>query len=192
MKNNNGLIVIIVLMAICMLGLGGYIVYDKVFAKEVDVEIVKDNNDDNNKNKVMTDQEALKIAKDIYEKSYAQIADGMNILVHDYVNEKYNIDDVIAQKYFTDDYVKLLKKEAEEQKDIYLETLFISSIFGATDQSKRELELVSFGEDTIVVKGHNDCRECLKDDYCSCWESTFPHYIVLKKVNSNWLIDYFN
>lgn len=52
-KKNTGLIILVVILSLLVLGLGGFIVYDKVINNNNDVKTEeKDNNSDNNKNTV--------------------------------------------------------------------------------------------------------------------------------------------
>lgn len=82
-KNNNGvLIILVIVLVVALCGTGGYIVYDKILAKDIEVEVVKDNDDDEENKEEKIDVNILgeslfnkTTAVDMYRTPYLYIDD---------------------------------------------------------------------------------------------------------------------
>ncbi len=205
-KGNVGLIVFLVIL---VLGLAGYICYDKFIA----TNNVPSNNSkckedtcncSNKDNTILSSDEALKIVSNIYEKAYHALngsgeADTINTLEETTINGdvyyKMNID--VIKPYFSNRAFQIIKSNFIEKdgsyydiyndgnKHSYLEDLTLSrTIFGGTDQGLRPLTIVSISENVIYATGQlTPPRETDTDAY--------PLSITFIKENGNWVIDSF-
>lgn len=159
---------------------------------------------------VTNKKEAKEVAQRVYEYAYVRLTEGSDLI--DYVNDyekEYNGELISCQKMtfsvlestFTENAINHIKENYAYQfenddnyyncnvdEELALKS-FLDTIFSATDSDIRELNIISFTDDTIVATGKLNCPQAL---YTSCDPSEEPHDITFKKVNGVWKIDTFN
>ena len=145
---------IIVFLIIVVIMLSGFIAWDKFLNKEA---INNGNVNQNTTN--MTEKDANDIASDKYNSVY-----GDNFkLIYDSVIAG---DTTNAKSLFTEECIEKMKND----------TNYTTGIFGTTNQEKRDLTVISYGDEYITVKGKN------ATDITS-------YYMTLRKVDGMWYID---
>ncbi|MBP3502457.1 MAG: hypothetical protein J6K42_03140 [Clostridia bacterium] len=157
----------------------------------------------------MTKDEALKIAIDVYHNAYNKFADGAGIgrtIEKGKVNPDIASDERLkfevsfnsdVKKYFNNDGIERIKAICYIYKENGIDTFvqsenqldpfgnMMSTIFGATDQGERKLEIVANTNDCIVVKSNTyENYEGIQKEY--------SRYIIFVKEGENWLIANFN
>ncbi len=166
------------------------------------------NNDKTTNNKGRTQEEATKIAQDVYGKAYKAIDEGSGLTGEETtisVGEEGTVNGIQQKKaekvdlsklepYFTTKAINLVKHYYTDtpygHKDgnyyiIYTDDgnvqhrEFISTIFGVTDQQERTFNALVYDDETIVAVSTKS----------SFWAE--DEYIILKKVNNIWKIDFF-
>lgn len=183
-KNSKGLIILIVILVIAFISLAGYIVYDKINNNKCDKEVTetkKDNistkeneNIKEEKNKEIEDnneEELLKQINTAYENAYNYINSGIDITT-DFSNQPE------LKSYFTDKAINRISKN---------NGMSIYSILSSMDQGKRPLTIVSYTDDTVIVKG-----QLVKGNPNTMYDADeYPLYIIFKKENNTYKIDMF-
>lgn len=145
---------IIIFLTIVVILLGSFIVWDKFLNVEVQDEAIEQTN-------TMTSEEALNVAQTKYDDLYGDSFTTMysNVLMGDSTS---------AEAVFTKEAIDRMKANST----------YVDGIFGTTNQTKRTLELVSFDENHIIVKGKSDT-------------DTHYYFMSLSKVGESWYIDMF-
>ena len=150
-----------------------------------------------------TDEEIEKIFQKKYSDVYSQLEEGKFLqttitkeLVLGYSEiTGYKINLSKLSDYFTDDCINYIKRKfyyTDNDIDYYIIPNnknfynFSNTIFGVTNQGKRNIKLILHDNDTVVLKA--DEADC-KGDNCS--SKYGGEYIIFKKVNNNWKIEMF-
>ena len=208
-KSNTGLIVFFIII---ILGLAGYICYDKFLAPQKSIKCsakstnsgTKDLKEE--KDYVMSDEEALQMVSDVYKKAFEAIngtddSDGMDThkekTFSGDVYYEMNIDAI--KPYFSNRALSWIKynlledggkyydiyNDGEGNKESYYEHLTVDEkMFGSTDKGLRPLTIVSVSENVIYATGQLVENGELDTD-------PYPLGIVFVKENDNWVIDLF-
>ena len=207
-KKNTGLTIIIIL-GLLVIGLGGFVVYDKFIKNESNVSDTNNNINDNSSLK-MSGDEAKKIVEKLYEDAYIALAEGGNLheyktyeLTDEYHDYKcYKADLSPIEKYFTlksyeyivDNFTHKFDDgiyHCSEVDGVYYpyKVDFLASIFGMTDQELRDIKVISYNDEYIVALGQTVVTTT--EEYTSTSSDKYPFYIILKKESNSWKIDLF-
>lgn len=152
---------IIVFLTVVIVMLSAFIVWDKYLNKTPNNNVQVEQSGENENTTNMTVQDAKDIASDKYNNLYGD--NFKNIY-----EKVLKGDTETASSMFTMDAINKLK----------VDTQYKTGIFGTEGQTKRDLEVVSYGDEYIIAKGKNST------------DSVY-YYIVLKKVEGIWYIDMF-
>jgi hypothetical protein len=136
-----------------------------------------------------------------YEEIYAALGEGSNVNISTnqvspydgFVFYDYNFDEL--KKYFSDNGINYIKNHMSYKKQVgdeivYYENSFMTSIFGQTDQDVRKLKLVSYTDDSALLLSLEG-QVCNEDKSLCVGNKYGNEYIMFKKVNNIWLVDFF-
>lgn len=209
-QNNTALYIIIACLVMLVIILGGYFVFDVTYKNKManntselnnanNTNINTNTNDSNTANdnidKTMSKEEALKIAKALYENAY----NNLNITtstelytIPDYSQKAYKVDFSDLKNYFTENGLRSLPVKYIEyngdyytfSEDYYMDFVSSINIFGHVDQGIRTLTIVSCTNNEIIATGLFQDTELDSDKK--------PHNILFVKENGKWLINSFD
>lgn len=216
-KNNKILIVLLVILSILVLGLSGYIVYDKIISNKdtkasiEDSNKINNNNNNNNKNETevkntISENEALSIGNELWKYAYSTFWGDEPAWKSHYgeVNE-YGGSPIICdttieqvkQKYSSDFKAQTCYSDGSNCIDYTIDTFIPQN----TCQGAGRGGLQNYKDTSLTVKDIKDDKIVFTatSAYCSssfCHESNdttkeIKRDFVIIKQNNNWLIDYF-
>lgn len=206
-KKKNPVNILLVILSVVLLiafGVGAYFYTQKdtyktpVYSSDQSVKINKPE---------LTKEQAKEIAQVKYEEAYNLLGEGAG-LTKDYKktikDESSNLKDrnclsadfSILPKFFTDKAQHAIASKYSPVGDSYYscnetEVFWLSSIFGVTNQGKRDLQIVVATDDLIVATGKLATMVPPEGKVSVVAGDIQPHYIIFKKVNDDWLIDFF-
>ena len=146
-KNNTGLIVLITVLVILVLGMGGFIIYDKVINKTNESDIEENNSETQNTEDDLVVRKSYKVGDEVeladssiwYVISNSEDTENfVSLLSSDNINKDYTITINNAETYLSTTYktelVKNIKANGDEVKEVRLLTLKdISLLSGITE-----------------------------------------------------------
>lgn len=151
----------------------------------------------NNISSKITNEEALKIATEVYHRAYTLIEEGYGICDHNKAYEKYGekyylvkedlLKNIFTQKNLQNFERSMGKNSIYDGKDWYLKNTdgyFLSTIFGITDQMERPLTIVYSDDNKIIATG-----QIIETDMPWGGPDEYPYYIIFSKESGKWLID---
>ena len=154
------------------------------------------NNNPNQDNDIISKENLEKEIQDRYEVIYNSIDEGTNITLNESKtfiingNEySYNkVDYTKLKELFTDDGIKYLEENyLYNDGGIYYDSEeLIHSIFGITNQGKRDLEIVLYDDNLVLAKAKITTPQ---NQFSS--GSYGGEYILFKKVNNIWKVEIF-
>lgn len=199
-KNNKSLIVIIVILVLLVLGLGGFILYDKVISPKLDnTEVLEEDLATG-----LTEKEALSIGNDLWEYAFSSFWGGAPAWTTslDDVNEaggrEINCDtDVneVKANYTSDFKAQSCYSDGTSCTDYSLDDFVTSCIGGGRGgiQTYKDTTLaISSIEDNKIV--FNAISEYCGSSFCSESNETEKEVakeFIIVKENDKWLISYF-
>lgn len=157
-------------------------------------------NDTNDKSKY--EQKLLAELQKKYEEIYTYVAEGYEVVDKNVVINNLQGHDIYAwnfdklKKYFSDNCIEYIKNHLSEAKYVddklyyFSDDEMMKSIFGQTDQDIRTLKLVSYTDDSALLISeigqlcNPDSNLCMGDEYGD-------EYIMFKKINNVWYVDFF-
>ena len=157
-------------------------------------------NDTNDKSEY--EQKLLAELQKKYEEIYTYVAEGYEVVDKNVVINNLQGLDIYAwnfdklKKYFSDNCIEYIKNHLSEAKYIddklyyFSDDEMMKSIFGQTDQDIRTLKLVSYTDDSALLISeigklcNPDTNLCIGDEYGD-------EYIMFKKINNVWYVDFF-
>lgn len=185
-KSNKGLIVVIIILIIMVLGLCGYIVYDKYITKEepktneiTTTDTIKtDTTEVNNTTNTIDKEQVLREITKVYEEAFDEFSKGTLDDENkdlEYYKNKY------GNHFTVDGAYRVFQMQNDTCSGI------LSTIFNITDQGKRTLTLM-YANDTIAI-----ATGVFEPDGSVDWgdKTPYPEYITFKKVDGVWKIDMF-
>ena len=209
-KNNKGLIVLIIILIIMVLGLGSYIVYDKIISNKSTETNESNNtkaNEGNKEEKTMSESEALTLGNELWKYAYSTYwgtEPAWSKHVSDTVNEHGGRENICDTK--VEDVKKKYASDFEVQSWLSDDTTCAS--YTVKDFVPSEAcrgagrgSLQNYKETTLTVKSIQDNKIVFiaKSEYCGssfCHESNetvkeIEKDFVIVKQNDNWLISNF-
>lgn len=208
MKDNKN--VIILILAILVFAMGGYLFYDHTIVqetakdeakKETKIEDKKEEKKEEKEeekestqiekqeNSTLTKEQAHTIATEVYKKAYSTVQEGIG-----FKNSSTNqFDPSKVQHLFTKRSLHSLESRYQAGGDAFINSM-VQTIFGATGSGVRSLSIIDYSNDLIIAEGTIavDCSQCPQGAYCSCPNDTYAHVITFRKEGETWLIDYFD
>lgn len=175
-KKSKGPLIFILILII--LGLVGYIVYDKFFTNNTQNNVKIEEKDEVIESKIDKD-EALKEATKVYEEMFDAFANA---------NFKYNQTQEYYQTEYADYFTEKGSYEVFNMLNDETGSKLMSSIFNVVDQGKRKLTIQFVDDNTLVATGLFTAEE---NEYGTGDSDLYPRYIIFKKIDGVWKIDMF-
>ena len=208
-KNNKGLIVLIVVLIIMVLGLGGYIVYDKLLTsntKETTTSNNSQSNDTETEKKSMSESEALTIGNELWEYAFSTYWGGEPAWKsHTGETNEYGVKSIVCDttieqvklKYSSDFKAQSCLSDGSTCTDYTIDTFIPQTACqgagrgGLQDYKETNLKVKEIQANKIVF--------IAKSEYCGssfCHESKdtvkeIEKDFIITKQDNNWLISTF-